>query len=171
MSPGLAANSQVLTKGSLYRSDRHITQRGRGVWVSVSVNADRGSSGAADGRHPGRGPRRVVGAQTEDTRLVRVGKHELVDPAWAIQEIKRRFIGNPDFSNLPRKFKTALTGMPTNNDVVHEIHDISFVGVRHPELGPGFDLWVGGGLSTNPRLAQRLASSSPRIRRPPSGPA
>jgi len=39
---------------------------------------------------------------------------------------------------------------------VHEINDISFVGVEHPELGPGFDLWVGGGLSTNPRLAERL---------------
>ncbi|MBE3075713.1 MAG: nitrite/sulfite reductase, partial [Actinobacteria bacterium] len=42
------------------------------------------------------------------------------------------------------------------NDVVHEINDISFVGVEHPELGPGFDLWVGGGLSTDPRLAERL---------------
>jgi sulfite reductase (ferredoxin) len=42
------------------------------------------------------------------------------------------------------------------NDVVHEINDISFVGVRHPELGPGFDVWVGGGLSTDPRLAERL---------------
>ena len=26
----------------------------------------------------------------------------------------------------------------------------------HPEHGPGFDLWVGGGLSTNPKIAQRL---------------
>ena len=26
----------------------------------------------------------------------------------------------------------------------------------HPEHGPGFDLWVGGGLSTNPMLAQKL---------------
>jgi len=42
------------------------------------------------------------------------------------------------------------------NDVVHEINDVSFVGVEHPELGPGFDLWVGGGLSTDPRLAERL---------------
>ena len=28
----------------------------------------------------------------------------------------------------------------------------------HPELGPGFDIWVGGGLSTNPMLAQRLGA-------------
>jgi sulfite reductase (ferredoxin) len=95
-------------------------------------------------------PRVVMGSP-----VAGISKDELIDPTWAIEEIKRRFIGNPDFSNLPRKFKTALSGMLTN-DVVHEINDISFVGVEHPELGPGFDLWVGGGLSTNPRLAERL---------------
>ena len=46
-------------------------------------------------------------------------------------------------------------------DVAHEINDISFVGVVHPEHGPGFDLWVGGGLSTNPMLAQRLGAWVP----------
>jgi sulfite reductase (ferredoxin) len=95
-------------------------------------------------------PRVVLGSP-----VAGISKDELIDPTWAINEIKRRFIGNPEFSNLPRKFKTAVTGMLTN-DVVHEINDISFVGVEHPELGPGFDLWVGGGLSTNPRLAERL---------------
>ena len=40
--------------------------------------------------------------------------------------------------------------------MVPEINDVAFVGVEHPEHGPGFDLWVGGGLSTNPMLAQRL---------------
>src|SRR5450631_1694690 len=95
-------------------------------------------------------PRVVLGSP-----VAGISRDELIDPTWAINEIKRRFIGNPDFSNLPRKFKTALSGMLTN-DVVHEINDISFVGVEHPELGPGFDLWVGGGLSTNPRLAERL---------------
>ena len=64
-------------------------------------------------------------------------------------------IGNPEFSNLPRKFKTALTGHPSH-DVAPEVNDVSFVGTVHPEHGPGFDLWVGGGLSTNPMLAQKL---------------
>ena len=31
----------------------------------------------------------------------------------------------------------------------------------HPEHGPGFDVWVGGGLSTNPMLAQRLGAWVP----------
>ena len=43
-------------------------------------------------------------------------------------------------------------------DVAHEVNDVSFVGVVHPELGPGFDVWVGGGLSTNPMFAQRLGA-------------
>ena len=38
------------------------------------------------------------------------------------------------------------------------MNDISFVGVVHPEFGPGFDVWVGGGLSTNPMFAQRLGA-------------
>ena len=71
-----------------------------------------------------------------------------------------QFIGSPEFSNLPRKFKTAISGSPLQ-DVEHEVNDISFIGVVHPEHGPGFDLWVGGGLSTNPMLAQRLGAWVP----------
>jgi sulfite reductase (ferredoxin) len=97
-------------------------------------------------------PRVVLGSP-----VAGISTDELIDPTWAIEEIQRRYVGNPDFSNLPRKYKSAITGMLTN-DVVHEINDISFVGVEHPELGPGFDLWVGGGLSTNPRLAERLGA-------------
>ena len=76
------------------------------------------------------------------------------------QDIVDRYIGDPQFSNLPRKFKTAITGHPLQ-DVVPEINDVAFVGVEHPEHGPGFDLWVGGGLSTNPMLAQRLGAWVP----------
>ncbi len=84
-----------------------------------------------------------------------IAKDEIIDGSSALAEIKRRAVGNPEFSNLPRKFKTALTGHPSH-DVAPEVNDISFVGTVHPEHGPGFDLWVGGGLSTNPMLAQKL---------------
>jgi sulfite reductase (ferredoxin) len=95
-------------------------------------------------------PRVVLGSP-----VAGIAADEIVDPLGPIAAIKARFIGSPEFSNLPRKFKTAISGRG-GNDVVHELNDISFVGVEHPELGPGFDLWVGGGLSTNPRLAERL---------------
>jgi sulfite reductase (ferredoxin) len=84
-----------------------------------------------------------------------IAADEIIDGTAALEEIKRRYIGDPAFSNLPRKFKTALTGHPSH-DVSPETNDVSFVGTVHPEHGPGFDLWVGGGLSTNPMLAQKL---------------
>ncbi|KXP13532.1 sulfite reductase [Tsukamurella pulmonis] len=83
---------------------------------------------------------------------------EVLDPSPAIDEIVRRYIGDPKYSNLPRKFKTAISGQ---QDVVHEINDVAFIGVEHPEHGPGLDLWVGGGLSTNPMLAQRVGAWIP----------
>ncbi len=84
-----------------------------------------------------------------------IAADEVIDGTSALEEIRRRYIGDPEFSNLPRKFKTALTGHPSH-DVAPEVNDVSFVGTVHPEHGPGFDLWVGGGLSTNPMLAQKL---------------
>ena len=61
----------------------------------------------------------------------------------------------PAFSNLPRKFKTSMSGC-RQQCAQHEVNDVAFVGVLHPELGAGFDLWVGGGLSTNPHIGQRV---------------
>ena len=84
-----------------------------------------------------------------------IAKDEIIDGTAALEEIKRRALNNPEFSNLPRKFKTALTGHPSH-DTAPEVNDVSFVGSVHPEHGPGFDVWVGGGLSTNPMLAQKL---------------
>ncbi|MBR7839307.1 nitrite/sulfite reductase [Actinospica durhamensis] len=95
-------------------------------------------------------PRVILGSP-----VAGVARDEILDGTPAIEEITSRFIGSPEFSNLPRKFKTAISGL---QDVVHEANDISFVGVVHPELGPGFDLWVGGGLSTNPQFAKRLGA-------------
>ena len=86
-----------------------------------------------------------------------IAADEIIDPTPVIRRIVDEYIGDPELSNLPRKFKSAITGHPSL-DVVHEINDISLVGVVHPELGPGFDLWVGGGLSVAPRLAERLGT-------------
>ncbi|HEX2177477.1 MAG TPA: nitrite/sulfite reductase [Nocardioidaceae bacterium] len=100
-------------------------------------------------------PRVVLGSP-----VAGIAADEILDPTWAIEEIESRYVGSPEFSNLPRKYKTALTGHPSQ-DVAPEINDIAFVGVEHPEHGPGFDVWVGGGLSTNPKLAQRLGAWVP----------
>ncbi|MEQ0644073.1 sulfite reductase SirA [Mycobacterium tuberculosis] len=98
-------------------------------------------------------PRVVLGSPLAGESL-----DEVLDPTWAIEEIVRRYIGKPDFADLPRKDKTAISGL---QDVAHEINDVAFIGVNHPEHGPGLDLWVGGGLSTNPMLAQRVGAWVP----------
>ena len=98
-------------------------------------------------------PRVVLGSPLAGESL-----EEVIDATPAIEEIVRRYVGKPEYANLPRKFKTAISGL---QDVVHEINDVAFVGVVHPQHGPGFDLWVGGGLSTNPMLAQRLGAWVP----------
>ncbi|MCI3271561.1 nitrite/sulfite reductase [Streptomyces cylindrosporus] len=100
-------------------------------------------------------PRVVIGSP-----VAGIAEDEIIDGTWAIDEIHERYIGSKEFSNLPRKFKTAISGSPLL-DVVHEINDVAFVGVEHPEHGPGFDLWVGGGLSTNPKIGVRLGAWVP----------
>lgn len=101
----------------------------------------------------GDSPRVILGSP-----VAGIASDEIIDGTPAIQEIKRRYVGDEAFANLPRKFKTAVSGLP---DVAHEVHDVAFVGVNHPEHGPGFDVWVGGGLSTNPMIGQRLGAWVP----------
>ncbi|WP_278262774.1 nitrite/sulfite reductase [Nocardia sp. AG03] len=98
-------------------------------------------------------PRVILGSPLAGESL-----DEIIDPTPAVDEIVKRYIGKKEYSNLPRKFKTAISGQ---QDVVHEINDVAFIGVNHPEHGPGLDLWVGGGLSTNPMLAQRVGAWIP----------
>ena len=98
-------------------------------------------------------PRVVLGSPLAGESL-----DEVLDPSWAVQEIVKRYIGKKEYANLPRKYKTAISGL---QDVCHEVNDVAFIGVVHPEHGPGLDVWVGGGLSTNPMLGQRLGAWVP----------
>lgn len=100
-------------------------------------------------------PRVILGSP-----VAGVAADEIIDGTAAIERIKNEYLSTDEFSNLPRKFKSAVSGSP-RLDVTHEIQDVAFVGVNHPEYGPGFDVWVGGGLSTNPMLGQRLGAWVP----------
>jgi sulfite reductase (ferredoxin) len=108
------------------------------------------SAGMTTAEACGDTPRVILGCP-----LAGVDGDEVIDGTPAIEETVRRFVGDPTLSNLPRKFKTAISGCP-DHCTLHEINDVAFVGVVHPELGAGYDLWVGGGLSTSPRLGVRL---------------
>ncbi|MCL2583825.1 MAG: nitrite/sulfite reductase [Streptosporangiales bacterium] len=96
-------------------------------------------------------PRVILGCP-----LAGVAADEVIDATQEIETINEKYIGDPAFSNLPRKFKSSISGCSAQCSH-HEINDIAFAGVVHPETGEaGYDLWVGGGLSTNPMLAKRL---------------
>jgi sulfite reductase (ferredoxin) len=95
-------------------------------------------------------PRNILGCP-----LAGIDASEIIDPTSALLEANAALVGDPRFSNLPRKFKISITGC-THRCGQHEINDIGLVGARHPDGRVGYDLWVGGGLSTNPMFGQRL---------------
>jgi sulfite reductase (ferredoxin) len=98
-------------------------------------------------------PRVVLGCP-----LAGLDRDELIDATPEIAAVAERYIGDPSLSNLPRKFKSSISGCAAQC-THHEINDVAFAAVRHPETGEvGYDLWVGGGLSTNPMLAKRLGA-------------
>jgi sulfite reductase (ferredoxin) len=95
-------------------------------------------------------PRVMLGCPLEG-----VASDSVLDAGPALRATVEKYLGDPEFSNLPRKYKTSISGC-SRHCTNHEINDCSFVGVIGPDGTPGFDLWVGGGLSTNPRFAERL---------------
>jgi ferredoxin-nitrite reductase len=71
---------------------------------------------------------------------------ELYDTRAVIQELQDRIInsgeGNPEFSNLPRKFNIAIAGC-RDNSVHAEINDLAFVPAFKDDVF-GFNVLVGG---------------------------
>lgn len=97
----------------------------------------------------GDAPRNVVGCP-----VAGVDAGELYDARGLLDEVNQLYMGNPEYSNLPRKFKASISGCCLRC-AQPEINDIGITAlVRDGEVG--FDLQVGGGLSTVPRLASRL---------------
>jgi sulfite reductase (ferredoxin) len=93
--------------------------------------------------------------------LAGVHAHELADISQLALELDEDLAGNPDFYNLPRKYKISLTACPDWCSYP-EINDVGLTATLRrrsdsdvsPELG--FSIRVGGGLSTNPHLGLRL---------------
>src|SRR6516164_3888034 len=74
-----------------------------------------------------------------------------------IAAITGRYLGDPALSNLPRKFKSSVSGCAAQC-ALHEINDVAFAGVLNQAGQAGYDLWAGGGLSTNPMIGRRLGA-------------
>ena len=83
-----------------------------------------------------------------------VDADEICDASPLVLQATELLVGNPDFYNLPRKFKISISGC-RDWCAYPEINDVAFTPVaRGSEVG--FSVRVGGGLSTEPHLAVRL---------------
>lgn len=87
-----------------------------------------------------------------------VDKEELIDASPLARQVSDFFLGNPAYANLPRKYKIGITGCRTSCSHP-EIQCVALVGALRRAGGTeevGFDLRVGGGLSTQAFMSQRL---------------
>jgi sulfite reductase beta subunit-like hemoprotein len=86
--------------------------------------------------------------------LTNIESEQILDPTEFFREANQYFSSNPEYADLPRKFKVGIFGHRTGGQV--EINDLSFYGVKRSDGSVGYEVMVGGGLSTEPHLAQNL---------------
>jgi len=98
-------------------------------------------------------PRTIIG-----NPLAGIDPNETMDTRKLVQEVSEYFQGNREFSNLPRKFKLSISANVYN--VGHaQINDLAFtpaIKIDGKNDRYGFHVYVGGGLSAQPYLAQKL---------------
>ncbi len=87
-----------------------------------------------------------------------IDPEEMFDTREIVQKVTDYFLGNKDFSDLPRKYKVSISGCAIHCNQP-EINDLGIQAVTRRANGKvevGFQVRVGGGLSTQPHFAQRL---------------
>ncbi len=106
--------------------------------------------------------------------LAGLDAHGLCDASPLVEQAVQLLVDNPEFYNLPRKFKISISGC-RDWCSYPEINDLAFTPVArewsagspasgvlppdrvsHGKQEVGFSIRVGGGLSTEPHLAVRL---------------
>ncbi len=90
--------------------------------------------------------------------LAGIAADEIVDASPLALELAGLLTGNPEFYNLPRKYKVSITGCPSWCSYP-EINDIGLTAVRRTldgKVETGYSIRVGGGLSNEPHLGVRL---------------
>ena len=96
--------------------------------------------------------------------LAGLSGEELLDASPLAVEIAEKLTANPEFVNLPRKFKVSVTGCPIWCSYP-EINDVSLTALKRTKDGVeeiGYSAHIGGGLSTEPHMAVRLNAFVPQ---------
>ncbi len=82
---------------------------------------------------------------------------EIID-GRPIAEIMRQWSSlHPEFSFLPRKFKIAITGSPSDRAAI-KFHDIGLMAATDASGNLGWSVWVGGGMGRTPMIAKEIRS-------------
>jgi Sulfite reductase, beta subunit (hemoprotein) len=90
--------------------------------------------------------------------------HELIDSSPLAVEVAHLLTANPEFYNLPRKFKITVSGCPLWCSFP-EINDLALTAIKRTVNGVdeiGYTLRVGGGLSAAPHIAERIPAFIPQ---------
>src|SRR5215469_13551142 len=90
--------------------------------------------------------------------LAGLDSHEIIDASPLAVEIAHHLQANEEFYNLPRKFKISVSGCPIWC-TYPEINDLALTAIKRTLNGQeeiGYTLRVGGGLSTEPHIAERI---------------
>jgi sulfite reductase (NADPH) hemoprotein beta-component len=86
---------------------------------------------------------------------------EIEDPRIYAEIIRQWSTLHPEFSFLPRKFKIAVTGAPSDRAAVR-VHDIGLRMRRNDQGETGFEVIVGGGLGRTPVIGATIREFLPK---------
>ena len=156
---GIVTSSQLRSIGSLTRkyarnlADITVRQNIQLHWLTIEELPEVVDALDSIGLSP-KGACGDVVRNVTGCPLAGVAADELIDASPIAIEIAHYLTANPEFYNLPRKFKISATGC-SSWCTYPEINDIGYTpAVRGSEVG--YSLRVGGGLSNEPHLALRL---------------
>lgn len=81
--------------------------------------------------------------------------HDQIDDVRdVVVALNNLYRGNPDFSNLPRKFKIGVSGC-NKHCIQHEVQDLGFTAVKNGN-DLRFSVSIGGGQASNRRIADHI---------------
>ncbi len=91
-----------------------------------------------------------------------IAKDEIEDPRPWAEIIRQWSTFHPEFAALPRKFKIAITGAPSEDRAAVRFHDIGLRLVKSDAGEIGFEVLAGGGMGRTPHIAQVVREFLPK---------
>ncbi|MDB4955692.1 MAG: Sulfite reductase hemoprotein beta-component [Myxococcales bacterium] len=91
-----------------------------------------------------------------------IAPDELEDPRPYCEILRQWSTFHPEFANLPRKFKIAVTGAPGDDRAAVRFHDIGLRIVENADKERGFEVIVGGGMGRTPHIGSVIREFLPK---------